>query len=890
MTGALLLVGGVVGVSVGYASAASPKGAVAAANCSEAEIFQVGKGGPSTQFPAVGVTVHVGDTIGAFYNDETAVNNVPPLVPSLTIDGTSVPIVQSAPSAAELAALDALGKGLQKFVTKLSYTVPTNTLPGTHTAVMTAWDSDQNKPGGDCGTAQWTYTVQNKPQLDLTVTKTNDANKDGAFTDTETAKTVGQAVDFKVVIANPNQVGVVIDSIKDNWPGMPAGYVPSFTPNPAGTTLAPGASTTVTFNVPNYGPAVLTSLTDTITVNGHQQGDTTNTVSKFDSSTVNGPPPSSLVLTVNKTNDANQDKTFSDTETVNSVGQSVDFQAILTNTSVVGVTIDSVGDTWPGMPAGTTITFTPNLVGTTIAAGQSKTVTFSVANYGPATGTTITDTVTVTGHQEGVPSNTITSSDTSNVAGPGTLILGVVKTNNADLTGNFAKVETAKTAGQDVEFQLAISNPSGVDLVLSSITDAWPGHADGPLPSGSTCASLVGSTLAAGKTTTCKFTEPAYAPDAGAPGITNTVTVVGSNAAAHSASVRAAATDPNSVTVQDTSTVNPPNALPVLGVTIDKTNDANRDSSFSDGETGTAVGQDVTFQLKITNTSAVPVVVSSITDAWPGHTEAAVATSSSCGALVGTTLDPGQSKTCTFAEANYVPAAGSNVVNTAKVTVTDPNNPGNTTTDSDTSVVTGPGTPVLSLGVVKLNDANNDGTYTDNETAPSPGASVKFQVTVTNTSPVAVTLTSVTDEWPGMPAFSLANSCPSLINRVLQPGDTTAPNECQWVQANYAPAVGSLLVNTVKVNGVQSSSGANSVSANSNTVTGADTTTVGTAAQVLPAVITNTPPAAPAALPRTGRNSFLLMLFGGLLFLAGAVLIMSTDATAVRYVRRAFRY
>src|SRR4051812_29900572 len=95
--GALLLIGGVVGMSVGYAGAAAPKGAVAAAvACSEGEIFQAGKNGSSTQFPAAGVTVHVADTIGAYYNDESPINNVAPLLPNLTIDGTPVTIVQSA--------------------------------------------------------------------------------------------------------------------------------------------------------------------------------------------------------------------------------------------------------------------------------------------------------------------------------------------------------------------------------------------------------------------------------------------------------------------------------------------------------------------------------------------------------------------------------------------------------------------------------------------------------------------------------------------------------------------------------------------------------------------------------------------------------------------------
>jgi uncharacterized repeat protein (TIGR01451 family) len=737
-----------------------------------------------------------------------------------------------------------------------------------NTAVITPNDDTP-----DDNTSKTTVTVVDTPvqQLTIALDKKNDANQDGTYNDSETAKTVGQNVSFQLKVTNSSAVDVVVDSISDAYGNTT--ITPTCTPNIVGTTLTKnGGSATCTFNVDNYGPAAGVKLTDTATVKVHDATRPTNTATATDTSDVTGPTLGTLSLKVDKTNDANQDNTFSDLESAKTVGQDVKFQAVVTNTSAVAVVVDSLKDEWPNMPANTNITFTPALVGQTLAAGASQTVTFTVPNYGPAKGSTVTDTVTVTGHQSNVPSNTVTGSDTSTVAGPGTVIVDIEKTNNADQTGSFSKVETAKTAGQDVDFQLKITNPSTVAVDITSLTDAWDGHADGPLPTGSACAALVGTSLNPGQSKTCTFTEKGYAPAEGAAAINNVATVV----------VAESGNSGNTATANDDSTVQAP-PLPALSLNVQKTNDANGDGTFSDGETGKTVGGSVTFQVAVTNTSAVPVVVASLTDAWPGHADAAVDSSSSCAALVGTTIAAGASKTCTFSEDNYVPAEGASVINTVTVKVNEPNNPGNSTTGTDTSTVTGPNTPVLSLDVVKLNDGNNDGTYTDNETAPAVGSAVKFQVTVKNTSSVAVTINTITDEWPGRAPFSLANSCPSLIGRVLQPGDTTGPQECQWTETNYSPPVGNTLVNTVKVNGVQAGSSNNSVAGN-------DTTAVQSAAQVLPAVITN-PPATPAAvaLPKTGRNSFLLMLFGGLLFLAGAFLIAGSEPLISRRFRRMFQ-
>ena len=73
----------------------------------------------------------------------------------------------------------------------------------------------------------------------------------------------------------------------------------------------------------------------------------------------------------------------------------------------------------------------------------------------------------------------------------------------------------------------------------------------------------------------------------------------------------------------------------------------------------------------------------------------------------------------------------------------------------------------IAIDVVKVNDADGDGTYNDAEVAPTAGADVPFRATITNTGPVALVLTSLTDVYPGTPQFPV---CDNLIGTTLAVG------------------------------------------------------------------------------------------------------------------------
>ena len=65
------------------------------------------------------------------------------------------------------------------------------------------------------------------------------------------------------------------------------------------------------------------------------------------------------------------------------------------------------------------------------------------------------------------------------------------------------------------------------------------------------------------------------------------------------------------------------------------------------------------FRAIITNTSTVPVVVTSLTDVYPGQ-----AVFNVCADIIGTELDPGESVTCTFTVQGYAPPGNASLVDT----------------------------------------------------------------------------------------------------------------------------------------------------------------------------------------------------------------------------------
>jgi LPXTG-motif cell wall-anchored protein len=410
-------------------------------------------------------------------------------------------------------------------------------------------------------------------------------------------------------------------------------------------------------------------------------------------------------VTLVKTNDADDDDTFTDEEEAPGAGSDVTFRLEITNTGNVPLTIASLEDTWVGQDEpldllAEELDCTRDGEDVSLAeplpVDSTTTCDFTVTDYAPAAGGSLENTVEVT-TEEGVGDE-----DTSIVTTPPaepTFSVTIDKRNDADDDGEFTDDEQAPAAGADVEFEITITNTGSGDLVLESLVDRWGDEELDLLDAetGLDCtrdesavALAEGSTLPAGSVTVCTFTVEDYAPATGS--LTNTVTVETDEA------------EPD----EDDSTVRaplgeeiipPPTVATTYGVTIVKRNDADRDGTFSDAELAARPGDAVEFQVAIRNTGTGALVLRSLTDQVPGRGTIDLLGDDvdlDCGTTElrqGSVLAAGSTTICTFLLQGYAPAAGAALTNTATV-VTDQVRDSDTSRVDTVSVVVLPAPPV----------------------------------------------------------------------------------------------------------------------------------------------------------------------------------------------------
>ncbi|HYH27466.1 MAG TPA: hypothetical protein VEA19_01675, partial [Actinomycetota bacterium] len=226
-------------------------------------------------------------------------------------------------------------------------------------------------------------------------------------------------------------------------------------------------------------------------------------------------------------------------------------------------------------------------------------------------------------------------------------------------------------AGDMAEFTIQVTNNGPGTATNVTLNDTLPGDMTWTDNSDS-------CTIAQGNVLSCSFGNLAQ-------GASASVTV-------------SAATDSSDCGLLDNqdATAQASNAAPVtddgditvscdVTVDLDKTNDADDDGTFTDSEIAPSEGSDVPFQLVITNTSDVPVVITTLTDEYPGTAAFGI-----CADLLGMTLQPGGSVTCTFTLTGYAPPANGSITNTARTVVVDASDETRTASDFDTSTVTSP--------------------------------------------------------------------------------------------------------------------------------------------------------------------------------------------------------
>jgi hypothetical protein len=145
-----------IGASSHVALAKAPSGACAIPGKTTENVF-------AHVTPLTGSTVHPGDLVGADYHDESDLYMTAPYQLQFTLTGPDGTTTLN-PTITAMPAYTGGTTGEYKIVKRIRATLPSNPPPGSYTATIKGFDSDQTKPGADCGTASWTFQVQPAPQ------------------------------------------------------------------------------------------------------------------------------------------------------------------------------------------------------------------------------------------------------------------------------------------------------------------------------------------------------------------------------------------------------------------------------------------------------------------------------------------------------------------------------------------------------------------------------------------------------------------------------------------------------------------------------------------------------------------------------------------------------
>ncbi|PZR68193.1 MAG: hypothetical protein DLM66_09715, partial [Candidatus Dormiibacter spiritus] len=431
--------------------------------------------------------------------------------------------------------------------------------------------------------------------------------------------------------------------------------------------------------------------------------------------TVTAPPPTiGLTKVANPTSRIEPGGTFTFTEQV-------------TNPSTTTpVTINSLVDNIYGDLASRAGSTCRTLIGVTLAPGATSAPCTFTGTFTGTAGASQTDTVTVTGSNAGL---TVTATAQATVtitpAPPPTIAVSKV-------ASPLSRVEPGGT----FTFTAQVSNPSTTTPVrIDALTDDIYGNlATRP---GSTCGTLIGTTLAPGASSApCSFTGT-FTGTAGATQ-TDTVTVTGSNLG-----VTATAT------AQATVTLTP--APPQIAVT-----------KVAIPLTEVEPGGTFTFTVQVSNPSTLePVRIDTLTDNVYG--DLATRPGSTCGTLIGTTLAPGASSApCSFT-GTFTGRAGATQTDT--VTVTGSNRGTTVTATARATVTLTPAAPQIAVTKVA-----------SPLTQVEPGGTFTFTAQVSNPSTLQpVTITSLTDNVYGDLATRPGSTCGALVGVILAPGTSSAP-------------------------------------------------------------------------------------------------------------------
>jgi uncharacterized repeat protein (TIGR01451 family) len=155
--------------------------------------------------------------------------------------------------------LAASGQSGSSATITINATAPTGTCP-TITNQATGSHAGGTIPASDTVTTTVTGCPGPNPDVKVVIEKTNDANEDGIFTNSEESKKDDLDVEFKLVITNTSNVTVEITELTDSFDQTTIDLLGAKCTSLAGTVLDPGESVTCTFTLNSYSSAQGTAI------------------------------------------------------------------------------------------------------------------------------------------------------------------------------------------------------------------------------------------------------------------------------------------------------------------------------------------------------------------------------------------------------------------------------------------------------------------------------------------------------------------------------------------------------------------------------------------------------------------------------------------------------
>lgn len=431
------------------------------------------------------------------------------------------------------------------------------------------------------------------------------------------------------------------------------------------------------------------------------------------------------------------------------------------NDPVESVVVTAVGPVTPNLTtvASPNVQLSGQITDTaTLAGGNNPTGTITFSVYGP-------DNATCTGAPFAAP--------VVNVAGNGSYITAPVTPTAA---GTYRWVAAYSGDAGNNPVTTACNDPLESVVVSTGPVLVTPTLTTQVVPATASVGQNIvdTATLAGGNAPTGTITFNAYGPtDAtctGAAVYTATATVNGNGAYPAAPAFVATApgqyrfiasytgdalNNPASGVCNDPGELHTATVTPLPTITVDKT--------ATPGSLPAPTGL-FTFNVSVTNSSTVPLVITSINDSVYGNLGTRTGVNS-CDDLIGDTLAPAGVATCSF-QGSFTGASGAAETDVVMVVATDAAANQATGQDSATVSLTAPVPPEVPRVQIDITPIP--------ASQKEPGGPVTYRVTITNTSnPVDITITSIVDSFYGnIAALPEPNTCDSVIGQVLSSGES----------------------------------------------------------------------------------------------------------------------